>query len=801
MSTQSDLVRRFGTIKPNRSPEGDLTKKFSAPKKNTASYDDEDVGDLSRSGEAIREKIEEPGFIEGLKSSARRQLSDPMAYVAGLERGANAWSSGGVSQIAALLNSLKPGVDYAQALRDQKQIEKEDFENYPLLTYPTAAVGTFTAPLNKLGIGGTPSVLKTAINAAGQTAIERAISGDLRNTDKNLEEGAAGGFAIGGAIHGLPSIAMPVAEKIGKGFARILTRSSPEAIEDYLKLDKATRKAIGNGEIQKTHEIAQDWENQLRNKEYNLSGRDSELSKIVSNQPGKIKGQDLRADLEDELERFTKSREGVINNPEDANYISWLNNQIDSLEAPEHAEYQKLLESAGPENVISYKENPRKYDDAPTFNEISQSLEDELLKTKKGISKESTKSFEILDNNNVSVQKKQIINNLQRYKSNLRAPTQENEAAKAAIDATIRRIKEYPGRTIRGGDLKELIQSTQAKAGFDRPQSEWALVPEKVNKDLQSQYNEILKKDPEYRRQMEKVSDVTDFYNRATRDKLLPLEEGRLTSFLPKLEQDETGRLRKSQEYLRELGRRTERDYLGEIELAGEAKRVNDALQKAGYTTEQVKEILSKANVPSYPQLSPSRVFEMLPEARAQGVEDIFEKRLATPEYLQKRGEFSRLEKALEEQKGVSPNAAGIENIGKTLYAPSKAEGSRPLTKLTEYDTKNATDWAKRLQMSALASHFKGEGTAGSRSVQALTNAAGGSSGGTMAKMMAVVGAVNDIYGKAAVRKGLDAVAEIERIMSTGNAKQALDMIRRLPKESVARELVNNFFPPEILDK
>ena len=76
----------------------------------------EDVGDLTRSGVAIEEKVSEPGFIEGLKESGRRQLSDPMAYVAGATRGLDAFTGGGVKQSAALLKSLHPDVDYDQAI-------------------------------------------------------------------------------------------------------------------------------------------------------------------------------------------------------------------------------------------------------------------------------------------------------------------------------------------------------------------------------------------------------------------------------------------------------------------------------------------------------------------------------------------------------------------------------------------------------------------------------------------------------------------------------------------------------------
>lgn len=781
----------------------------------------EDVGDLTRSGVAIEEKVSEPGFIEGLKESGRRQLSDPMAYVAGATRGLDAFTGGGVKQSAALLKSLHPDVDYDQAIAEQQQFEKEDFDQYPLLTVPSYVVGTATSPINKLlpfgkekevlnKAGALLNIGKTAGNTAVQTALTNVTEGNLKDAPKNLSEGFGYGAVAGGGVSALGNVVAPVIGKTlsggGKFAARTIARSSPEAVDDYLALDKATRQRIGRGEVEPIHKIGQRWEDEVSSKASKIETEPQELSNIVSQQPGKVKGQDLLRDLEDEKERFITSREGVINNPEDAKYISWLDTQIQSFEAPEHLAYQEALESVGPEQLLKYKQSPGNYKNAPNFNEIAQDIESTLTQTKKGVSDESGKSFDILINKNINIPKSYITDILNRAKDKLIEPTEAAEISRSAIDDTLRRIEAYKGDLIRGEDVKKLVQETQAKSGFGLPPNKWASLPEKSKRDLQYEYNELLKADPDYRAQMEKTSELTDFYNRATKEKLLPLEERKLTQFLPKVSGDTDEVLRKSKEYIGQLGEKTGKDYLSQIQQASEGKKMQEALQKAGYTMDEIDNILSKINNPNYPELSASRVFEMLPQAEKHGVGDIFEKRIASPEYMAKKGEFTNLKRSLEDQKQAATGAAGIESIGKGIYSPRKTEGTRALDKLTQFDEKNATDWAKQLRLSALRDHFKSDITAGSRSEQLFANLANrAGADGWIKQAAAFVGAANDVYGRDTVRKALDIVADIEQMMSTGRVAEARKAISNMYNKSgvsapvlAARELYMELFPPQI---
>jgi hypothetical protein len=779
--TSNDLKKRFGSLKPEDQ--------------------EPDLGDLSASGEAIREKVDEPGFIEGLKESGKRQLSDPIAYVAGAQRGLDAWTAGGLKQAVAGLKALNPKTTYEQALREQQQLEKEDFENYPLLTYPAYAYGTFTSPLNKLKLGGAPGILKSAAGAAAQTAIERTLSDDIRKADKNILGGAWRGGAVGGALGAIPAAA-GFAKTIGKATARTLTRSNPQAIEDYLQLTKEARKSIGKGEIEPTHKLAQQWEDQMREKELRLTQREPELAAVAARDTRKTSSKDVLGDLEQERSEFLASRQGVLND-EDNKYLGYLDKQIEAFEAPEHLRYGELLDKVNPEQVIKYKENPKYFTEAPTFNQIAQNILEDLGGVRDKVTGSSQFSKSILKRDKVQIPKEEIERVLNSAKKKSRGLTEGSEIAISAIEDTLRRVRESRGKTVSGLKLKELIQETQQKANMGQPMTKWQGTPEKTKTRLQGELNEILKTgSPAYAESMVPTAEETKFFSRFSKDKVIPEDEQALTNFLSSMAREKTGGTRQAKQFIgelegRQLGERTGRSHLPAVEQAESARRFANELEKAGYTRDEVDRILREANTPTYSDLDASRIFQMLPEAEKHGIGDILEKRIASPEYVAKRGEFTRTQRALDEQKNVAPTAASLETIGKGMYAPSKSEGTRGLDKLVQFDAANATDWAKQLQMSALASHFKGEGTAGSRTVQTFGNFVQDPS---FKQMAVAIGSLTDIFGKEAVRRGLNIVADIEQAMASGRTKQALDMIRKLPRESVARELVNNFFPPRIAE-
>jgi hypothetical protein len=787
--TPEEFEKKFGYL-PTASPK-------SAPEEQES-----ELGDLAASGSAIREKVEEPGFIEGLKESGKRQLSDPMAYAAGAQRGLDAWTSGGLKQAVAGLKALHPKTTYEQALREQQQLEKEDFEKYPLTTYPAYAVGAFTSPVNKLTLGGAPSALKSAVGAAAQTAIERALSGDIREADKNLMQGAGAGFAVGGALGAIPEVVTPALKTIGKATARTLTRSNPQAIEDYLQLTKEARKSIGKGEIEPTHKLAQQWEDQMREKELRLTQREPELAAVAARDTRKTSSKDVLGDLEKERSEFLASRQGILND-EDNKYLGYLDKQIEAFEAPEHLRYGELLEKVNPEQVIKYKENPKYFTEAPTFNQIAQNILEDLGGVREKVTGNSQFSKSILKRDKVQIPKEEIERVLNYAKKKSKGLTEGSEIAISAIEDTLRRVRESRGKTVSGLKLKELIQETQKKANMGQPMTKWQGTPEKTKTKLQGNLNEILKtKSPAYAESMVPTAEETKFFSRFSKDKVIPEDEQALTNFLSSMAREKTGGTRQAKQFIgelegRQLGERTGRAHLPAVEQAESARRFANELEKSGYSRDEVDRILREVNTPTYSDLSSSRIFQMLPEAEKHGIGDILEKRIASPEYVAKRGEFTRTQRALDEQKNVAPTAASLETIGKGMYAPSKQEGTRGLDKLVEFDAANATDWAKKLQMSALASHFKSEGTAGSRTVQTFGNFVQDPS---LKQMAVAIGSLTDIFGKEAVRRGLNIVADIEQAMASGRTKQALDMIRKLPRESVARELVNNFFPPGIAE-